>query len=354
MTADQTSDGRAKRTERLLLIGNYGNGNIGDDAILTQLAPKALTRGEVTVLSRHPDRISALNRDVRTAAMVSSDALLAFVRADTIVVGGGGMFGRGLPPLVACLPFVLLAATAVGKDVELQSIGAYPNTPRPVAWALRSVARRARHVSARDAASVEALGGPDHATLVRDPAWDLEPAGQEVVDAVLSESGVHLGRPMIAVSLKPGAGNETVRRCVAAVAEALDLWAAPGDCEIVFLSFSDKGDYRLGADQTDYDLGVMLRGKMENGRFVRFIGPGLHPAVMLGVVQRCCGMVAMRLHAQIFALAVGRPVFGLSFESKCDEFLSSAGVTPVRPDEVSVDELGQWLKRVAPPKSAHT
>ena len=47
----------------------------------------------------------------------------------------------------------------------------------------------------------------------------------------------------------------------------------------------------------------------------------------------------MRLHAQIFGLAVGRPVYGLSFEPKCDEFLSSVGVLPVRPEEVSADEL---------------
>ncbi|MGO9027897.1 MAG: polysaccharide pyruvyl transferase family protein [Acidimicrobiales bacterium] len=350
--ADRQPVGRTDRSRRLLLIGNYGNGNVGDDAILTQVTPEALRRGKVTVVSRHPDRISALDLGVDSVTMVSTSALRAFFRSDTFVVGGGGMFGRGLPRLVACLPFVLLAASMMGKDVELRSIGAYPDMPAPVAWALRRLVRRAQHVSARDAASVDALGGPDHVTLVRDPAWGLEPAAREVVDAVLSDAGVRPGRPMIAVSLKPGAGARAEQRCLAEVAEALDLWAGAGGGEILFLSFSDIGDYHLGAEFTDHDLGVMLRKKMVHGGQVRFIGPGLHPAVMLGIVQRCSGVVAMRLHAQIFALAVDRPVYGLSFEAKCDELLASVGVPPVRPEEVSADDLAVWLERVAPPQPA--
>jgi polysaccharide pyruvyl transferase WcaK-like protein len=347
MTAELSPIGQSGGVERLLVIGNYGNGNVGDDAILTQVAPEMLRRGVVTVLSRHPDRISALNPDVRSEAMVSTGAVRALVRADTVMIGGGGMFGRGLPPLVACLPFLLLAVSVVGKNVELRSIGAYPDMPGPVAWALRRLVCRARYVSARDTASVQALGGPDRVVLVRDPAWDLEPAGQEVVDQALAEAGVRLDRPCIAVSLKPGAGAERLQRCVDSVAEGLDRWADACGGQVVFMSFSDKGDYALGAELTDHDLGVRLRAGMTHGDSVRFIGP-LHPAIMLGIVQHCCGVVAMRLHAQIFGLSVGRPVYGLSFEPKCDEFLSSVGIIPVRPEEVSADELGHWLTELAP------
>ena len=321
----------SNRAERLLLIGNYGNGNTGDDAILTQVAPEVVARGEVTVLTRHPDRIAALNAEVTPHAMVSISALWAFFRADTVMIGGGGMFGRGLPPLVACLPFVLLAASTAGKNVELRSVGAYPDMPAPVAWALCQVVRRAGHASARDETSVEALGGPELVTLVRDPAWDLRPASEPEVDSALSAAAVRADRPMIAVSLKPGASTDTVERCLRGVAEGLDRWAAATDGEVLFMSFSDKGDYQLGADLTDYDLGVRMQDRMARGQAVRFIGPGLHPAVMLGIVQRCCGVVGMRLHAEIFGLSAGRPVYGLSFEAKCDALLSSVGVEECGP-----------------------
>ena len=268
------------RSERVLLIGNYGNGNVGDDAILLQMAPTALARGRVVVLSRHPERIASLVPDVSCRAMVSRHALAAFVRADTVVIGGGGMFGRGLPPLVALLPFVLLASTYLGKDVELRAVGAYPDMPPPVAWGLRRLVRRSRHASARDPASVTALGGPDLVTLVRDPAWALEPAPSGVVTTLLADAGVDTSLPLVAVALKPGAGEATDDHLLAAVADGLDRWASDGAGQIIFLSLSDKGDYNLGAALTDLDLGNRLQEGMTHGDRVRFVGPGLHPAVM--------------------------------------------------------------------------
>jgi len=337
------------RTERVLLIGNYGNGNIGDDAILTLMAPRALEHGPVTVLSRNPARITELVPEVTSVTMVSRQALVEFYRCDTVVIGGGGMFGRGIPPLVACLPFVLLVARALGKEIELRSVGAYPDMPVPVAWALRQVVRRSRHASARDQASVDALGGGPRVTLVRDPAWELEPADADAVDAALSAAGVEGSGPLIAVALKPGAGPDALRRCLAGVASGLDRWAEGRPCEVLFMSFSDKGDYQLGHDLTDLDLGRQLQAAMVEGDRVRFVGPGLHPSVMLGVIQRCTAVIAMRLHAQIFGLAVGRPVFGVSFEPKCDELLGSVGATPIRPVEVTGDDVARWLAEFAPP-----
>jgi len=338
------------RTERVLLIGNYGNGNIGDDAILTRVAPRFLGDGELTVLSRRPEQIRALVPGARLVPMVSAQAVAAFASSDTVVIGGGGMFGRGLPPMVMLLPFVLLVAQALGKEVELRSLGAYPDMPTAVAWALRRVARRARHVSARDEVSVRTLGGREIVTLVRDPAWDLEPASDGDVDRALAAVGVDLDSdaPLIGVSLKPGAGEESDRHCLAAMAKGLDRWSQQGAGRILYLCFSDKGDYQLGAALTDADLGRALQTSMSEGPSVRIVEYGLAPDVMLGIVRRCSAVVALRLHAQIFAQVVDRPLYGLSFEPKCDEFLTSVGILPVRPDRLSADDLLEWLEHVAP------
>jgi polysaccharide pyruvyl transferase WcaK-like protein len=347
LTATTRVRSAPRRAERLLLIGNFGNGNVGDDAILLQASAAASAQGDVTILSRRPENTRKLVPEARSVTMVSGQALSAFFRTDVVVLGGGGIFGKGLPPLVSMLPFVLLMAEAMGKQVEIRSIGAYPDMPAPVAWALRRVVRHARFVSARDAASVQVLGGGS-VTLVKDPAWDLVPAEPHLVDATLSDAGVDGDRGMVAVSLKPTSRPVWDDRCLATMAQALDRWADSHGGEIVFMSFSDKGDYDLGDQVTDLLLGQRLQAGMRHGDRIRFVGPGLHPAVMLGVVQRCSAMVAMRLHAQIFAAVVDRPVFGLSFEPKSDEFLTSVGIVPVRPDAVTTDQLSSWLEGVAP------
>jgi polysaccharide pyruvyl transferase WcaK-like protein len=342
----RTTGGGQRRPERLLLIGNFGNGNVGDDAILLQAVAAVSAKGDVTVLSRRPENTEKLVPEACSLTMVSKDALVAFFRTDVVVLGGGGIFGKGLPPLVSLLPFVLLVAQAMGKQVEIRSIGAYPDMPGTVAWALRQVVRRARFVSARDAASVKVLGG-GNVTLVRDPAWDLVPADDALVETALGDAGVVVGQCLVAVSLKPTSDPALDERCLVTMARALDRWAEGNPGQIVFMSFSDKGDYDLGEQVTDLLLGEKLQSRMTHGARIRFVGPGLHPAVMLGVVQRCSAMVAMRLHAQIFASVVERPVFGLSFEPKSDEFLTSVGIDPVRPDEVTPDELCSWLEGIA-------
>ncbi len=142
-------------------------------------------------------------------------------------------------------------------------------------------------------------GRTGYVTLVRDPAWELDPAPREVVDSVLHGAGVRTSdRPLVAVSLKPGAGAEADRLCRLAVAGGLIRWAQGRECDVLFMCFSDKGDYQLGADLTDSDLGRQLQEQMDNGPRVRFIGPDLHPSVMLGVIERCSAVVAMRLHAR--------------------------------------------------------
>jgi polysaccharide pyruvyl transferase WcaK-like protein len=334
------------RRERVLLIGNYGNGNIGDDAILTRMVPNAVGNARVTVLSRNPGKIAELVDGVTSVSMLSVRSLVAFSRADTVVIGGGGMFGRGLPPLVAILPFVLLVALAVGKQVELRSVGAYPEMPPLVGWALRRVVRRARHVSARDLASVNALGGPGVATLVRDPTWELEPAEPELVDAALGESGLAPDRPVIAIALKPCTRSEALEHCLSSLAEALNRWTDERPCELLVLSFSETSDHQFRNELTDLDVGIRLERMLTSGVHVRFVAPGLRPSVMLGVIGRSTAVIAMRLHAQIFATVSARPLFGLSFEQKCDEFLASVGVEPVRPDQVSPAELLRWLEQV--------
>ncbi len=342
-STDPTSAASAP-PERVLLIGNYGNGNVGDDAILTQMVPHALRNGPVTVLSRNPRKIEELVDGVTSVRMLSLRSLVAFSRADTVVIGGGGMFGRGLPLLVALLPFVLLVALALGKEVELRSVGAYPDMPAPVAHGLRRVVRRARHASARDMASVNALGGLDLVTLVRDPAWELEPADAGAVDRALDQSGVTSDRPLVAIALKPCRQTDALDRCLSSIAEALNRWAKENRCELLVLSFSETGDYQRGDELTDLDVGLHLVRKLTRDVKVRFVGPGLRPSVMLGVVERCAAVIAMRLHAQIFAMVVERPLFGLSFEAKCDEFLASVGVEPVALDQVSPPDLVAWLE----------
>ncbi len=343
---------RRHRPGRALLIGNYGNGNTGDESILARLAELAGDRRDrLTVVSRDPGTVATLH-DLAAVRTVSAEGARAFLRADAIAVGGGGMFGRGLPPLVRILPAVLLAARLLGKEIHIVAIGAYPDTPQPTRRLLQSVCRHAASVTVRDPGTRQVLSsGPARwvrPTLVPDPAESLAPAGDERVRA---ETGIDPARRPLLVSLKAMPDQESLRRVTDVVADALRTWE--GDRPVVFLCLSDRGDYGLGEAVSDAALAARVADRAGLGARAVTAGPGLHPAVAKALVHCATGIVAMRLHAQIYAVAGNTPLFGISFEAKSDAWLTASRAPVHRAEDLTVSPLSRWLAALPTPDERH-
>ncbi len=333
---------RRHRAGRALLIGNYGNGNTGDESILVRLAELAgQRRHRFTVVSRDPAAVTRLHA-LAAVRTTSVGAVRAFLRADAIAVGGGGLFGRGLPPLVRMLPAVLLVARLLGKEVHVVAIGAYPDTPQPTRWLLQLACRHAATVTVRDAGTRRLLScGPARwvrPALVPDPAESLVPAPAEQVREV---TGVDPATRPLVVSLKPMPDPGMRQRVSAAVADALREW--DDDRPVVFLCLSDRGDYGLGTALGDAALSAEVVGRCGLGARATVAGPGLHPAVAKALVGAASGIVAMRLHAQIYAVAERTELFGISFEPKCDAWLAASGLAVHRAESLDAATVAGWL-----------
>lgn len=348
---------RRRRPGRALLIGNYGNGNTGDESILARLAELAGDRRDrLTVVSRNPDAIDRLH-GLAAVRTVSAEGVRAFLRTDAIAVGGGGMFGRGLPPLVRILPVVLLAARLLGKEIHVVAIGAYPDTPQPTRWLLQLACRHAGSVTVRDPRTRSVLSsGPARwvrPALVADPAESLAAAP---TDRVRAETGIDPAERPLLISLKAMPEPETLHAVTDTIADALRAW--DDDRPVVFLCLSDRGDYGLGEAVSDASLAARVAeraglGAPGPGSRAASAGPGLHPAVAKALVASAAGIVAMRLHAQIYAVAEGTPLFGISFETKSDAWLTASGATVHRAETLRTAEVSEWLAGLpaAPPRA---
>ncbi|WP_269858235.1 glycosyltransferase [Streptomyces sp. RPT161] len=333
---------RRGRAGRALLIGNYGNGNTGDESILVRLGELAgERRHRFTVVSRDPDAVTGLH-GLAAVRTTSVRAVRALLRADAIAVGGGGMFGRGLPPLVRALPAVLLVGRLLGKELHIVAIGAYPDTPQPTRWLLQLACRHACTVTVRDTGTRQLLSsGPARwvrPALVPDPAESLAPAPAE---RVRKATGVDPATRPLLVSLKPMPDPGMRQRVSAAVADALREW--DDERPVVFLCLSDRGDYGLGTALGDAALSVEVARRSGLGARATLAGPGLHPAVAKALVGAASGIVAMRLHAQIYAVAERTELFGISFEPKSDAWLAASGVPAHRAESLDTATLAGWL-----------
>ncbi|MDT5042918.1 MAG: hypothetical protein QOE51_3903, partial [Actinoplanes sp.] len=276
-------------------------------------------------------------------------ALRAFLRTDSIGIGGGGMFGLGLPPLVRLLPWVVLTAWLTGKEIYFLSLGAYQNTPWSTKLPLQLAARCAKAVTVRDPQSAATLStGLARGVVVEivpDPSLLVPAAGAAAVRDFLAPClGDAADRPLLVVNVKAMPDAALLDRTLDALADGLARWRATTDDPIVFLSMSAAGDYGLGAPSADHHLAQRVIDEAGLAGDAVIVGPGLAPAVAKGICARATGVVAMRLHAQIFAGTTGTPLLGITFEAKSRLWLAETGAHEQPAETLTGDAVLDWLQ----------
>jgi polysaccharide pyruvyl transferase WcaK-like protein len=348
--------GADRRRRRLLLIGNYGNGNLGDDGILLELASILEPWVSLTVASRHADRLRE-RYGLTAVSMTSSAGVAAFLRSDVVAIGGGGLFGNEMQLMPQLLPLAGLLAARLGKDTMFVAIGAYTSAPLWVQRALRRLAARSRFVSARDMETAAVLDTATEVVLVDDPGTTLDAAPVDAGRAALAASGVDLDAPLLGVSLKPtryGPGN-TVQ--VAAAVAAIDYWQQQVGGQAVLLCLSERSDNGMGPATSDERLAEQVKAAVGDPDGARVVGLGLNPRVLKSAIGELTLMIGHRLHAQIYATAMGVPAAGFSYERKSDGFADANGLTrfdlwTLRPDAVVTWIQEQTSRPLGPAASA--
>lgn len=335
---------RGGRDARVLLIGNYGNSNTGDESILAGLLTLTDHPQAITVVSRNAAAITALH-GVHAVPTVSKASLRGFLTADAICIGGGGMFGYGLPPLVRLLPFVAITARMLGKEVSFLSLGAYATTPASTKAPLQLAAYLATAVTVRDPESQRVLSTglsrrkdvavvPDPSTLVVPQSADLDGLGLDP----------RLGAPIL-LNVKAMPDRAALDRTLAEIAGGLAVWARNHTNPVLVVALSNAGDYALGTDYSDLRLGQRVIDMAGLGDRAVFAGPDLPPAVAKGLHAASAAVVAVRLHSQIFATTTGTPVLGVAFEPKARLWLTEHGEEMIETDRLAAADVATWLAR---------
>lgn len=163
-------------------------------------------------------------------------------------------------------------------------------------------------------------------------------ASDRVVQAA---TGLELiGQRYLVVSVKATPDQTELDHVLHAVGAGLAAGASPA--RGVFLCLSDQGDYGLGPSASDAVLASRVdRSYLGGGGSV--VGPGLDPRVAKTIAARAAGVIAMRLHAQIFAVSTGVPLLGICFERKTTSYLQRNGLVPVDAAALQGTAVAAWL-----------
>ncbi len=301
---------------RALVMGGYGCGNLGDEAILSVLLRdlRAGQRDDIRVVSANPRETAGLH-GVDGVAATPVRLGRALRSCDALVIGGGGIFSGYMGKRSMALPALALAASYAGKKVVFRALGAYRTTPRPVARGLVAAMQRAAFVSVRDGATVDALDTFGlRRTVIRepDPALRLlrRPYGGALPQAAVGLALRRVRDPLTQHRLE----GEFVR----AINALVDAGRAP-----VLLPFSAHPSALV---EQDAEYAWRLRSSARRPDRVHVVSDVRHPGEMLDVVARLDAIVAMRFHGIVFAQAVGTPVLAVPYDDKCASFADEQAI----------------------------
>ncbi len=323
----------------VLLLGYYGAGNLGDDAILgvTLEGLRAeFPRMHAVVPGEDPEGL-AQRYHVRSYPWKDVAALVSSIQeADLVVIGGGGLlhdYWRPQPETQLTPAHFGLTyycgmgwlAGELGKPVVLYAAGVGPLLYGESRDLVRAVAKAACAITVRDPASKQVLGtlGIPSAKVevTADPGWLVQPAEPLLVENTLRKAGFS-SSAWIGVALRNWDVNVSQELWEQEVITAIRELAHRHALGVVFLPFQHMG----AKLQNDVGLAERLARELEDVPTVIMRDP-FSPSLMRAFAGQARIMLGMRYHSVLFAAVAGTPTVALAYDPKVFHLAQTLGAS---------------------------
>lgn len=313
-----------KEAARILITGSYGQGNTGDEAILTAILEQLRTRMPDARLVVVAGDIETIRRQFGVETVWWADwagIAQAVQQSDIVIQGGGGiffdysgfhswnLFENGAPDLAHYGGFSLLG-NLYRKPFMIYGAGIGPletDAGREMVRVAHSLADR---ITVRDSESkslLEEIGVESgRVEVTADPAFSLQPADENRAREILRDHGIDCSRPVIAVTARPWDYGVSQSEWERSLADGVSRFAHSKQAQILLIPFH-KG----------YDDGPLLRIRellADNETFV--LRDQCLPQEIAGVIGVCDLLIGMRLHSIVFAILTATPAVALAYDPK--------------------------------------
>lgn len=313
-----------KAMKQVVVSGYYGCGNAGDEAVLagikTAFARQAGDTVQLQVLSQNPQATTRLH-NLPAVDRMNLTSVRATLRASDLLLSGGGSLLQDTTSVRSLLYYLWIARMALhlGKPVMFYAQGMGPFHRSISRVLVRLVANRAAAITVRDEPSRQlllAIGVTNpNLEVTADPAFALDPAPVAAVDALCQTENIPRDRPLVGVALRPW-GNTVVTPLID-YAPLLSALERQTRAHVVLLPMHS------GEDVTFAQKVARETSMPERFPVVTSVYP---PEVILGLIGRMEAVVAMRLHALIFAARMAVPPFALAYDPKVTHLMNGLGL----------------------------
>lgn len=329
-----------------LIVGAFGQGNLGDDALLRACA-SSLEGWELHATAMDESEIPHGVHAVRRRA---SAVLRTVAAVDAVVFGGGTIFKR-LHPASGRKPLALLysagaltdAAKSARRQVAMLGVGCGDLQGRAARAIARHVALRSTLLVVRDeesAAQLVDVGVPGPVRVGADLSWHL------LAPPLAARTG--RGRRVVVIPSRLACGPGGLESMTEPLVIALDVLAEAGlDVEIrsweLPHTIASRAAEGPGAADRDDALAA------EIARRCRAVEVRETPATLEEAVEtlRSASVVlTFRFHGLVAASAAGTPSVAIAHEHKITGLARRLGQTSVPPDFDGRELAGAVLRTI--------
>ena len=315
--------------KKILIIGWYGEGNIGDEAILLSIKKdlerefsaevKALsTRVEYTKRMQGVEAVSHMPLSMKSFVLnlfnfkKFKPAINAIKESDIILLGGGGFLSDWsyFNPF-NWLKYIVLAKL-FGKKTMLYAIGAGPFRTKFGKFCVRYVVNKfIDKITVRDEESRDWLkkaGVTKEIVVSGDPVISLNYSS--------SELNIEKDKQLITFVLNPYLKEKNPEKYNNLKESLIDYFKlfTPNEHELVFLPFENSKDYEFNKELI-----------IESGIEAKLINLELDPNTAMNILAKSDLVVSLRLHGNIMSASCGTPFLPIVYHHKTAEFIKKLG-----------------------------
>lgn len=324
------------------ILGYYGAGNTGDEAILAGMIKslQAIGISDITVLSRNPE---ATIREHQVKAVYTgrrSEGLATVYRtirdSDLFILGGGGLLHDHTARVVPYWLSRVLLARIARTPIYFYAQGVGPINRMFSRFLIRWLVNKVDYITVRDQPSVKLLGelGIKRPTieLTADPALLLTTEADGSLEAdghkLLEKERVFLTpeRINIAISLRPWTDEAYKQNLITVLRKLANAYRI----HFVVIPFQYGHDEAISKE---------LSLALPNANLLK---QEYSPTEMVAILSEFDGIIGMRLHALILGAITNRPLFSLSYDDKVANFM----------DRIDLNEYNYSLEEIAQDKIA--
>jgi polysaccharide pyruvyl transferase CsaB len=298
------------------LSGYYGYDNAGDEAVLAAILSHIGAiepQAGFTVTAGDPaqtEKLHGVGRKVRGIARQNPKQLAPAIRACDVFISGGGSLLQDVTSVrnVVYYTSLIRMARLSRKPIMIYAQGVGPLRNKISQKLARAAMQNARIITLRDeesAALLRRIGVTRNIQVTADPVWALSLTIDDLRltsgnQSVNRKSSIVNGVWAVGLRSWPGeAGIESTRRFVASLRDA----ANAREARLRFFPMQHPADFAI------------LQGAGVNEEEIDG-APWRHPRETLRRIGECDLMIAMRLHALIFAGAVQVPCVAVNYDPK--------------------------------------